>query len=695
MKSYLNSEGSAWSRWDLHVHSPSSKLSNQFGTWDEYINALEMLEEDIKVIGITDYYSIEGYLKVLKCKEEGRLKNIDLILPNVELRIDTVTTRDRPINIHVLFNPEIAEHIEDKFFRELKYQYNDTTFTCTNNDLMRLGREIKSEGISDEEAIKEGMNQFKVSVDKLEHIFIQNKSIFENNKLIVVANKETDGASGIRDNSMETEQRKIYRFADAIFSGRPKDREYFLGKAINHPRDKIIKTYGSLKPCIHGSDAHSVSKICKPDLNRYNWIKADTTFRGLQQIIHEPEKRVSIQENNPDIKNDYNVIKTVKFHNSSYFTGKEIKLNSGLNAIIGGKSSGKSLLLYKIAQSVSTEEISSRSQDGMWKNPYIGSFIETENFEVRWRNEEISELNKNIGKVTYIPQMYINSLSEDKANNDLQNKIMEILYQDPENARFLNEKNEVIKAYSKEINLDISRLFEKMGEMGKKDDEIKKAGSKDAIEKESKKIREIIEGLLKASNLTQDEELNMQELETKKKEVKNSIRENTNKKEKGKKAFRELNSLISYLNSSLKDLRTGLSEEYIEFIDSLGIKVNQSFRETISQLENVEKEISDLITTEESNITQIDKALTPYHEKLNGLKELSLYQNGLREQEVLLKNIAELEKEKETLAEEINQIKQGVYFQFECYIKVLHEIKLYFDNKNEFTNIVLKADVFF
>ena len=60
MQQFLNSNGSYWRKWDLHVHSPSSILNSQFGDdWERYINTLESLN-DISVVGITDYYSIEG-----------------------------------------------------------------------------------------------------------------------------------------------------------------------------------------------------------------------------------------------------------------------------------------------------------------------------------------------------------------------------------------------------------------------------------------------------------------------------------------------------------------------------------------------------------------------------------------------------------------------------------------------------------
>ena len=59
--------GSEWRKWDLHVHTPFSELNNGFGSdWDTYVTKLfkAAIESDVKAIGITDYFSIEGYKKL-------------------------------------------------------------------------------------------------------------------------------------------------------------------------------------------------------------------------------------------------------------------------------------------------------------------------------------------------------------------------------------------------------------------------------------------------------------------------------------------------------------------------------------------------------------------------------------------------------------------------------------------------------
>ncbi len=60
------SSGSQWRKWDLHLHSPSTALNNQFEgsteteKWNNYIKCISELK-DISVLGITDYFSINGY----------------------------------------------------------------------------------------------------------------------------------------------------------------------------------------------------------------------------------------------------------------------------------------------------------------------------------------------------------------------------------------------------------------------------------------------------------------------------------------------------------------------------------------------------------------------------------------------------------------------------------------------------------
>jgi hypothetical protein len=61
-------------------------------------------------------------------------------------------------------------------------------------------------------------------------------------------------------------------------------------------KNNISNEFGAIKPCLWGSDAHSLEKLFKPDLNRYTWVKADLNFSGLKQVVYDPESRVKIRK---------------------------------------------------------------------------------------------------------------------------------------------------------------------------------------------------------------------------------------------------------------------------------------------------------------------------------------------------------------------------------------------------------------
>jgi ABC-type lipoprotein export system ATPase subunit len=388
-------KGSVWRRWDLHIHSPASALNNHFEgsdeneKWSNYIEALKTIR-NISVLGITDYYSIEGYLRVRSEFDSGNIPNIDQVLANVELRVDVRTDAGRPLNLHIIFHPDIVASLESRFFTELKFKVGADTrpYKCTRGDLTELGKEILGESeVEDHVAYAKGVEQFKVNLTDLEELF-QNDQELRKKAFIIVPNNSNDGNSGLREDSFSAVRRRIYHFVDGIFSSRPGDISYFLGHGADSPED-VIKNCGALLPCFHGSDAHSTSDIGVVHEDRFNFIKADPTFEGLVQAKFEPEERVFIGSVNP--KDNYEKpyfskllipSEYVYTNGSVKFKGDEIELNDGLVSIIGGRGSGKSLLLNSIKDTFNHEKITSLEEFHVIYNK-----IDSENLEFKSKNQ--------------------------------------------------------------------------------------------------------------------------------------------------------------------------------------------------------------------------------------------------------------------------------------------------------------------
>lgn len=144
--------GSEWRIWDLHVHTPFSlehnyKCSPDEDIWEKYIDALEHLPDDIKVLGINDYLFIDGYRKILDYKEQGRLQNIELILPVVEFRLSKFcgNKKFKRINYHVIFSNELTpDQIQQQFLNALTAHY-----TLSPDCTQQWGGVISMESIQD------------------------------------------------------------------------------------------------------------------------------------------------------------------------------------------------------------------------------------------------------------------------------------------------------------------------------------------------------------------------------------------------------------------------------------------------------------------------------------------------------------------------------------------------------------------
>ena len=504
--------GSEWRRWDLHLHTPGTKKNDLFDggsieeKWDKFYADIEAyigdgtdVTRDIAVVGITDYLSIDNYKKVIA---DNRLpSSVKLIIPNVEMRV-TPIAHNSPLNIHFLFNPQFVDSIESSFFSKLSVTYGDSDYSASRQQLINLGHAIDTRMPSDDAAYMKGFEAFVPSIDSVMKVF-KNDANLRENTLILVSNRTNDGVSGAVSHSsyFETEdgspqlaalRSSIYMFVEGIFTPTPNDIDYFLGKKENHPPQKVVEQCGALKPCLHGCDAHENSKIFEPDLKRYCWVKADPTFNGLRQVIYEPEERVRISEIKPETKQAYYVIDSIVF-NDPEFQEQPILFSDKLTCIIGGKSTGKSILLRNLAASIDSEQVKKKEEISTTTTKDVTNLTAT------WCDGKSNEHRK----IIYIPQTYLNRLSDEKEENTEIDKLIEEIVLLNVTAKNAHGKMRVfIKEYKNTLDKNILDLIELQRELSSADDKKKELGDKEGIETEILKIKEQKELLSKELSIT-------------------------------------------------------------------------------------------------------------------------------------------------------------------------------------------------
>ncbi|MEX2452230.1 MAG: AAA family ATPase [Rhodospirillales bacterium] len=342
------SAGSTWHRWEPHIHAPGTLLNDQFGgddPWGDYLDAIEKSDPPIRSLAVTDYYLTDIYQRVLQEKSGGRLAGVELIFPNVEMRLDIATAKAKWVNVHLLVSPEDPEHVEQihRFLSRLRFEAYDDTFSCTSDDLRRLGRGAGPKITDDDAALRHGATQFKVSFDQLrsEH---RRSAWAQANMLIAIAGGRTDGSSGVREAADATLREEMEKFAHIIFASSPAQRQYWLGEGGVKTEDELIERYGGLKPCLHGSDAHETGDIGLPAEDRFSWIKGGLEFDALRQACIEPAGRAFIGPSPPEAGAASQLIRSIEITDAPWAATPRIGFNPGLVAIIGARGSGKTAL---------------------------------------------------------------------------------------------------------------------------------------------------------------------------------------------------------------------------------------------------------------------------------------------------------------------------------------------------------------
>ena len=437
MTSTADPRGSTWRRWDPHIHTPGTALANQFGAddWDAYLRRLEESEPRVEALGVTDYCSISEYEKVLGFKAAGRLPDVGLIFPNVELRLPTATATN-PVNIHLLFSPEDSNHIEEarRFLQTLTFQTGGETYACSDADLIRLGKKHDTTIVDDGAALRAGTNLFKVSIDDVKTA-IQKSTWAQKNVIIGVAAKSTDGASGVRDDegSLKAVRIEIERVSRVVFVSSPKQREFWIGDGALTV-EQLNEQYDGVKVCLHGSDAHKLEDVARPDLNRYTWIKGDTTFESLRQACLEPRERAIVAETAPSGALPHRVIESIVVSDADWLITDDIPLSPGLVAIIGARGSGKTALADLIAAGAGAASTDESDQTFLQR---AERFVAGSTVTLKWADGRTSTASlppipdpDEIPGVQYLSQQFVERLcSSEGITDELLGEIERVIFE--------------------------------------------------------------------------------------------------------------------------------------------------------------------------------------------------------------------------------------------------------------------------
>nr|WP_205956645.1 AAA family ATPase [Pseudoxanthomonas winnipegensis] len=466
----------------MHVHTPSSLVhhypgASQDEAWEAFLTNLEALPPEFKVIGINDYIFIEGYERARKAKlEQGRLKNIDLLLPVIELRLDKfggVVKRAKDgsysqsdwtrINLHVIFDALEPEIIRQQFLGSLFASYDLIPDSAdlkgkwrgaiTRDSLGELGQMIIDAAPADKKAdfaspLEEGFNNLCVSLEKVTEAL--NKHHLIGKHLLAIG--KTEWANLKWDGQSIAEKRNVINRADLVFTAATNPAEYATAR-------KSLTESNVLDKLLDCSDAHALSNSPNKDRigNCFTWIKADATFKGLVQATTEfedrvfigdtPPKRLLVEANRTKYASKIRISRKAGSTLADPWFSVDMPLSHDLVAIIGNKGSGKSAMADIAALAGDTKNFKSFSflKDTRFRNPrnklaqhFLGALGWHDGTESeRQLDQDPSETS--VERVKYLPQSYLETLCNelgDGGSATFDTELRKIIYTHvPEDAR--------------------------------------------------------------------------------------------------------------------------------------------------------------------------------------------------------------------------------------------------------------------
>lgn len=427
--------GTAWRIWDLHVHTPAS-IVQHYGadtddTWAQFIDELEALPEDMTVIGINDYWFLDGYKRVVEARESGRLQNLEAIFPVIELRLDHFGGTDgnlARVNLHVIFDPDLApEVIQAQFINALQPKMKlapshaslNWQGVITRDSLTDLGHRIKesvpAEHLSNYDSdLREGFNNLNVGLDDVQAILAG--SYFKGRALIGIGKTEW---RDIKWNDQSIAAKKnVINSAQFIFTAY-EDTTRWQADVEDLRNSNVTHQLLDCSDAHHfsGSDQHMRLGACQ------TWLNTTPTLAGLAYAIEEFDRRVFVGLEPPALarmrKNPERFIERIRVGSENEdrdLFSHDLPLNSGFVAVVGNKGQGKSALLDCIALGGN----SSRSSEFAFLSPT--RFLSAQNqkvareyrAEIIWatgtaRQAQLNQPHDNAAPVLveYLPQMFV------------------------------------------------------------------------------------------------------------------------------------------------------------------------------------------------------------------------------------------------------------------------------------------------
>jgi ABC-type cobalamin/Fe3+-siderophores transport system ATPase subunit len=185
----------------------------------------------------------------------------------------------------------------------------------------------------------------------------------------------------------------------------------------------------------------------------------------------------------------------VEFNDDEFQTAP-VYFNDKLTCIVGGKSTGKSILLHNLAFAIDRQQVEDKEKLSTAVTKDVVTLTAV------WADGQQDDTRK----IVYIPQTYLNSLSDEKESaTEIDTLIEDIILLNAESKSAHGEMLAAIKAHKADLNKSFLDLLEIHNELSSLYEQKKELGNKVSIETEIANLNGQKEKLSKELSLSEEE----------------------------------------------------------------------------------------------------------------------------------------------------------------------------------------------
>ena len=622
--------GSEWRKWDLHIHS---NASDGLSTPQEIID--EAKRKGLSVIALTDHHTADNIDEIKRLADLPEYDDITVI-SGIEFRSEYGS---KSVHFIGLFPDYYGE---TKLNSTALHDLILSPLEISKTAVIAKGRE-KDPTLDDVRAFKKGISAVQVDFKKAADL------IHRYGGIISIHNGSKSNGLDMEVKHYGSSPRNVQDLYDNLGTLKEELLEQYVDICeIRKESDSARFYLGRFNlPSITASDAHQTSEIGQKPV----WIKADPTFDGLKQIIYEPVDRVQIREGQPETKSVYHLIDSVTLTDSTFWN-QTIPFCDSLSVIIGGRSTGKSILLESIAEKVCPGLV--RKICGSDGQEDRIRFIEEHisSVSVNWKDKE--EDSERI--VDFFPQSYMYEIAKDQHRVD--ELVENLIKEDSTNADYLSELELDTKTNSDAIAGQCSSLFSLYEDYLTCCEEAKTSGSISGIKQEIAQLQSNADSLKTNSGMSAEEQAEYEKI----------CAELSQKKVQCDTLRKDKTVVENLKNKNI--LNTTFRYEFNTLSESRRISFEDYYNSFVAQIEDTWiKRIGQEVLKIEQELTSCTKAIqdieaTPLYlqgqQFIAANKQYALLQERIAQEKKKLQSVIQLAQKRDNLLKQIEEIKQDI-----------------------------------